>query len=454
MPPTFVSLSEPSVGVTVARDLRVELDRPGSVTVSYGAVGGSSFLLESAGPATEHGFDLVRLRGGTTYDVVVTASGSDGSDGATRAFSFDTAPLPAELAALDFSVSGTPTLPLTVLEITSPVLAGTPIIVDAEGEIVWYREGRDDLLHGLAPLPDGRGFAINTSEMVQIVGPNQLVEAWITEDQAAARTGLGTFNVHHDVVSAGGTELLLLVHDTATVSDTVWTGEAIWRWDWESDELTKLWSSFDHWSPVDHRGERTAPWDWLHANALRYGPRGNVLISNFWTHEVASISADFSSIEWVLGGPHTTFDVADGAMDAGQHTAEEIATDRVLLFDNGLDRPGGGQFSRAIELSLDRGAETAEVVWEFRPDPEIFAPIVGSTQRLANGNTVIAFGTSPDFGGLPSTGPIVVYEVDGAGEVVWELTVGGAALLYRATPLLSVGLERENPEGAQPGAGR
>lgn len=452
--PAFVSIEEPTPGVTVARNLTVELDRAGSVTVSYAAPGQPSLLLESVGPATEHAFDLVRLRSATTYEVEVTAVGTDGSDGPARDFTFTTDPLPAQLAALDFDVSGTPTHPLTILEITSPELDGTPVIVDEDGEIVWYREGSADLLHGMAPLPDGRGFAINTSEEVVIVGPGQLVEAELTEGQAAARTGLGTFNIHHDVISAGGTELLLLVHDTGTVSDTVWTGEAIWRWDWDSDALTKLWSSFDHWSPVDHRGDRTESWDWLHANALRFGPRGNLLISNFWTHEVASISSDFASIEWVLGGPQSTFAVADGAMDAGQHTAIEVETDRVLLFDNGLDRPGGAQFSRAIEVELDRVAEAAEVVWEFRPDPDIFAPIVGSTERLPNGNTFVAFGTSQGFSGLPATGPIVVYEVDPAGQVVWQLEIEGAALLYRATPLAAIGTERVSTEAMSAMEGR
>lgn len=449
----MVSLEEPAVGATVARDLRVELDRPGNVVVNYRLPGEAGLELLSSQPAEEHAFDLTRLRPGMSYDVEVTlyAVGSD-EPGLTEAFTVQTSPLPAHLAALTFDVTGTPTMPLTMLEVTVPQLDGAPIIVDAAGEVVWFREASDELLHGVGVLPDGRGFAINTREGVAVIGPNQLQEAWLSETEAAARAGTGTFEIHHEVIHREDSELLLLVHDTGTVSDTVWTGEAIWSWDWESDVLTKLWSSFDQWSPVDHRGARTAPWDWIHSNALSIGPRGNVLLSSFWTHEVASISSDFSSIEWMLGGPVSSFVVADGAMDAGQHTPFEVATNRVLLFDNGLDRPGGEQFSRAIELELDPASGTAEVVWEFRPDPDVFAPIVGSVQRLENGNTVAAFGTSPGFNGLPASGPIVVYEVDPAGDVVWRMEVGGASLLYRATPLETIGGERAAVPGVRAGS--
>jgi hypothetical protein len=52
-------------------------------------------------------------------------------------------------------------------------------------------------------------------------------------------------------------------------------------------------------------------------------------------------------------------------------------TGPLLLFDNGLDR-ASGRFPRALEVRLDRAGETAEVVWEFRPTPDIHAPIGSS----------------------------------------------------------------------------
>ena len=115
----------------------------------------------------------------------------------------------------------------------------------------------------------------------------------------------------------------------------------------------------------------------------------------------------------------------------------EAAADRVLLLDNGLDRTSG-RYSRALEIQLDRQQGTADVVWEFRPTPDIYAPIVSSARRLPNGNTVINFGLAAGFsggaGGL-ATGPVAFYEVTPAGTVSWKLeAVGGLVLVYRATP--------------------
>jgi hypothetical protein len=119
-----------------------------------------------------------------------------------------------------------------------------------------------------------------------------------------------------------------------------------------------------------------------------------------------------------------------------QHTAEEIAPGRVLLFDNGRDRPGG-LFSRALELELNLASGTAAKVWEFRPQPTNYAPIVGSTRRLVNGNTVSNFGTAR--GVVGASGPMAVYETTPGGSVTWILRIEGAELLnYRATPLRDI----------------
>lgn len=232
--------------------------------------------------------------------------------------------------------------------------------------------------------------------------------------------------------------------DTSTVGGTVWTGEAIWEWDFASDQLQKRWSSFDSMSPASDVGARSAPADWLHANSLSIGPRGNVLMSLFWTHEVISIAADYQSLEWRLGGPASTFTVLDGAMEAGQHTAVEVEADRVLLFDNGLDRPGGELFSRASELQIDRASGTAAIAWEYRPYPTTYAPIVGSTRRLENGNTVVSFGVSENaLAGFPDAGPLAVHEVTPSGRTSWLLRLERVDLLHRATPLSSLGGEVE-----------
>jgi hypothetical protein len=171
----------------------------------------------------------------------------------------------------------------------------------------------------------------------------------------------------------------------------------------------------------------------MHANALAIGPRNNVLISMHHWNQIVSIAPDWRTIEWRLGGINATHTVAAAEAFSGQHTPREIAAGRVLMFDNGIDRGG---YSRAVEYSLETGA--ARTLWEWRSQPLNFATAVGSARRLANGNTMIAFGLPAGLAG--STGPTEVYEVDSAGTPVWHL-ITRTQTMYRAEPLTSVGAE-------------
>jgi hypothetical protein len=117
---------------------------------------------------------------------------------------------------------------------------------------------------------------------------------------------------------------------------------------------------------------------------------------------------------------------------SGQHTAQELAGGGILLFDNGFDRTAA-PYSRAVEYAM--ASDSARPVWQWRPERDNWARVISGARRLANGNTVVAFGTPA---GMPvgATGPIEVYEVTRGGAVRWHLEVGGAALsMYRATPL-------------------
>ena len=105
-----------------------------------------------------------------------------------------------------------------------------------------------------------------------------------------------------------------------------------------------------------------------------------------------------------------------------QHTASQLANGNVLLFDNGNERPQaeGGEYSRALELRLDDAAGTATKVWEYRPSPDIYAPIVSSAYRLDNGNTLVNFGTR-DRDDPPHPKPLVLVEADADGNEVFRV---------------------------------
>jgi hypothetical protein len=442
-------------GAGIFRSLSVQLDREGTVVADYWSGNGERVQVGSSGRSTTHRLFLPRLRADREYAYDVRAVSMLGDTGTVVRGAFRTGPLPEALASTQFSVSGRATFDLLLLEIGAPTGAHLPVIVDTRGDVVWHglRDGRSSF--GFTSFEDSL-FVFLSPDGLHVISPRSHGDvASLTRERAAQRTGVDPFFIHHDVISTPTGTLLFLVQDPSAVGDTVWTGEAVWEWNPRTDVLMRRWRSADFLNPATDRGPRTIPSDWLHANSLARGPRGNVLVSLFWLHEVLSIAPDWARVEWRLGGPASSFSGAVDAMEAGQHTAAEVAPDRVLLFDNGLDR-AQGRFSRALEIQLDRARGSAQVVWQFRPSPDVYAPIVSSARRLANGNTVVGFGLARGFqapAAGAASGPLAIYEVTAAGAVVWQMEiVRGAQLVYRATPLGRVVDERRLcPPSCSPG---
>jgi len=145
--------------------------------------------------------------------------------------------------------------------------------------------------------------------------------------------------------------------------------------------------------------------DLFHANAVHWLPPGavtlrdgrferpTVLVCIRHQDSVALIDWDAGRVVWAWG---------QGVL-AGPHDAHVLPNGHILVFDNGLGR----NWSRVVEVD----PVSERIVWEYRggADGEIYSRIRGSSQRLANGNTLI----------VDSTHGRAV-EVTPAGTVVWD----------------------------------
>lgn len=400
----------------LTRALVLELDRPERVVTDYGS-SLSRLRVRSEIESAAHRILLPRLRASTTYEYTAHTS-TDSISG-----EFVTDALPPELARLAFEISGTPSEPLTLLEGGLDDGFTGFVIVDDEGEVVWYY-GTEGAGTGSTRRSNGNFVFVDLAAGLLEVSPEGRVVARLPQTEERS--------IHHDVETQDGV-LLFLARDPQPVGNEIVAGEAIWEWSPETGRARKLWSSFDHLDPESDWGLRSRPTDWLHANSLSLGPRGNLVVSLNFLNQVISILPDYSGLEWRLGGVNATVLVDEQERFSGQHTATELSTGRVLMFDNGWER--AEPFSRAVEFEL--GENTARNVWEFRPERDNWSRAVSSAWRMANGNTFVTFGLSAGVAG--STGPVEVYEVSPAGAVVWHLLAQESlTFLYRATPLSSV----------------
>lgn len=419
-----------TTGSPLVRRVTLVMRAAGPASVTWGAEGTPVLTLTSDTSAFVHRFLLPRLRQARTY--VVEAS-SPGSTRAPVRESFTTDSLPPVVRGIRFNETGEPSLPVALIEVVGATQFGGLLMVE-DGQVVGWLPlvgslfGATRRANGDITMLDGAlGL---TSYRLDGTLAHRLPQAGLGAPTVYER-------IHHDVVATPQNTLLFIANDTKVVGADTVVGEALWEWTPESGVVRKRWSAFDFldWNVL--RGTRSTTGNWLHGNGLAFGPRGNVLMSLRNADQVISIAPDFATVEWTLGGTNGTLAVGAAADRFwGQHYVSEPAAGRVLVFDNGFERPGG-TYSRAIEYQLSTANGTATKVWEYRASPDIYASLVGSARRLPNGNTTIMFGMFPGQSG--SSGPVTAVEVTPAGTPVWRLTFGNALTrLYRITPVASL----------------
>ncbi len=252
-------------------------------------------------------------------------------------------------------------------------------------------------------------------------------------------------------------------------------GTTIRRWDpWTQTDL-EVWNPFDFLDPLTERttGMNSDPGansnsrglmrcataslpieQWTHANSLQVAPTGEVLMSLRHLDTVIAISPSFDRIAWRIGRFGSDFAFPEPSHKFyHEHFVRMLENGHLLLFDNGNGRPAGegGQYSRALELVLNRDAMTATKVWEYRHpvgDGYKYADKVGIAQRLENGNTLVLFGADVDPSTLAVRNPqtFTLVEADASPEAaavaVLDMLIPGSAVVYRALPVRTLFGER------------
>ena len=182
---------------------------------------------------------------------------------------------------------------------------------------------------------------------------------------------------------------------------------------------------------LSYRRSPSTTIDFDHPNSLAIDREGNYVVSFASLGEITRIDAASGQILWRFGGRHTQFTIVGDPLGGFgfQHDVRVLGNGDLLFFDNGLLHTP--RESRAVQYRLDLAARSATLVWEYRHDPPVFTPFVGSVQRLGSGNTLVGFGAAS-----------FMAEVTPAGQVLWEgrLTVDGnpVPFFYRARRVASL----------------
>lgn len=385
----------------------------------------------------------------THYHFAVVASGPDGV-ATSDSVVYQTADLPGSLAPVRLNITGSPPPGYLMAEVTRDTDAFT-LAFDSAGRIRWYRSfvvRPGETAMQTEQLPNGdftvyvggsTGWQPVDGRYVEFRPDGEMVQAYTA--------GAPYYTDSHELLlSVAGTAVMqaqLYGYDLRTMdltalggrSNQLVAGHTLLRQ--SAPGATEfLWSAWDHFSladwvfiPPNLASYPTIDFD--HPNSLAIDRDGNYIVSFASLAEITKIDAATGRMLWRFGGRHNQFAIVGDPLGGFgfQHDVRVLDNGDLLFYDNGLAH--SPPQSRAVQYRLDLGAMTATLVWEYRHDPPVFTPFVGSVQRFQGGNTLVGFGAAA-----------LMTEVTPAGQVLWEgrLTVDGQPVpyFYRARRVASL----------------
>lgn len=409
----------------------VSADRSDSGTTPWFSTAHDSLIILGLRPATQYTLVLQSKRAGEVVNgTVVTKT---------------TAPLPPALQQVQMRVlsGGMPSGGYTLTNVDASDGHGYAIAFDSAGVIRWY--------YDVGAMSTGETKQQRNGDITVYAGntrgydpvPGAYVEVTPSGDSVRSISALGSpYTDQHELVTtydAFGARVAdyLSGYDIRAVNRTAVrggpadpvAGHQVLRISASGavDTLVQGWSL---WQTSDYVDPFSAG-DMDHPNAIDIDRDGGIVISYRDLDAIVKIDSATHAVVWQLGGARNQFQFVNDPESGfgGQHDVRVLPNGHLMMFDNGTTHTP--QASRAVEYAIDPLTMTATMVWEYTPQPAIFNTFTGSAQRLANGNTVVAF---------TMTG--VIDEVSPSGTLLSRVQVtsapGSPAAIYRATRIASL----------------
>jgi hypothetical protein len=314
----------------------------------------------------------------------------------------------------------------------SSTYANGPEIVDAQGNVVWFKavpageeasdfrvqtyDGQPVLTWwqgtGLGGLSNGTDYIYN-EHFQQIAAVN-------------AGNGLGADG--HEFLITPWNTALILSYTTTTANLTSLGGPAdqtvingvVQEIDIATGRVLFQWNSEDHvpfgQSEQPLPASASTPWDWFHINAVKLDTDGNLLIDARDTWTTYKVNRFNGSIIWQLGGKDSSFalraapgQVLDSAGEifAWQHDPQALGNGVYTFFDNESSGTPLLPYSRAITVKLNPWEHVATLVASEDQPEGLSAPSQGNAQTTPEGNLVVGWGSLPYFSEFSQSGKLL-----------------------------------------------
>jgi hypothetical protein len=394
-------VAEVSDDISTVVNVRWRTDEPSIGYVQYGPTEAMELNTPlEAEEGTEHSLTLLGLTADTEYHYrVVTWDGSDA--GASEVDTIQTGDLPTGMPRLTRQGDGHDQF--TVV----PVLGSNTavLILDPNGEIVWYHRDDRDLDFYRARLSVDRKSLIYNAATVS-GSPSEDSELVRVALDGSGSSSIAVPLLAHDFVEHEDGTIGAIVVEYRDFEGTELRGDKIVEIDADG-EMTTVWTSWDCFDPAEWPGD-DIDHGWTFANALDYDPDEDAYylgMRNF--SSIAKIDRGSGACEWVLGLSASTFEFAAGSERFLHQHQFHLRGDHIVVMDNdGMP----GDVSRVLEFELDFEANIATQVWSYSADPTVYTFVLGEPTRFDDGSTFVNWSTAGQL-----------ERVTAEGESIWKL---------------------------------
>lgn len=313
-------------------------------------------------------------------------------------------------------------LPLIMME------ANWPVILDAEGRLVWYYAAEDNHSYR-ALLTEDRDAVLY---MTDAETPEDEGILHRVSFDGSEHLEIPVAGCHRDFVEIAPGRYATLTWEIRSFEHEGETrqllGDRLVEVT-EEGETELVWAAFDSLDP-----DLDVDWpqiyepdpeveDWLHVNGLFYDAESDIYyLSASNLESIFKIDGTTGELLWKLGGADSDFTTEEpDALIHGPHSID-VLDGSLLVFNRGdvivdEDAEELGPYSEVDEIALDEDAMTAETTWTWGESRQFYNNFLGDAIRLPEGNTLVDWSS---YGQLDQVTP--------AGEVVLTVNtdLGGA----------------------------
>ena len=504
--PTISQVSlvqNPNPSVPLAAILSVSADQPISLTINIDDGERQWSITPSSERSTQFEVPVIGMRGERSHSITATLTNARGNSTTSDPMTFETPAIPDTFPVPKVTTRNPDAMEpgVTLFNVngrwdaegnSTPANFAPAIIVNDQGQIIWYYQPDGHKIHDVRRMPNGNFmYEIwpGTGGLVEIDVLGNILRRWhftgtatnIVEGSIPIETG----SFHHDFTTLPNGNILLLSNENRVIDNWYTSetdpdaprktanvlGDVIIEMTLDG-EVVEEWKLHDILDPfrIGYGSLGTGFWrghygdilegpahDWTHANAIIYEEKDNsFIVSVPYQDAVIKVSRDSGELVWILGNHDNWREpwsdklltpVGDLEWSYKHHAISHTENGTYLLFDNGVARssPFGAKmeladsYSRGVEYSVNEETMEVSQVWVYGPEDESFyARYLGDIDwQPKTDNILITIGgqetdaegnNAPRGPGLQRSARLVEVTHEQPAKIVWDLRLQDAGL--------------------------